>query len=147
MLVTSSFSFSHNVFSPPFPPPPLIFFFNFLFIFIWSSENTFNLDQSKFLSFGKELRNKLRKSMVYTHWSPRLNPFPKDKFYTLPIWKSLQTTISNLTKNGRKLSKQVEKTVGKGEIARYEQFLLFPQCFQKSCFPWVSKRCHGVGMG
>ena len=23
------------------------------------------------------------------------------------------------------------KTVGKGEIARYEQFLLFPLCFQK----------------
>ena len=26
--------------------------------------------------------------------------------------------------------KQVENTVGKGEIARYEQFLLFSQCFQ-----------------
>ena len=24
--------------------------------------------------------------------------------------------------------------MGKGEIARYEQFLLFPQCFQKACF-------------
>ena len=23
--------------------------------------------------------------------------------------------------------------MGKGEIARYEQFLLFPQCFQKAC--------------
>ena len=33
--------------------------------------------------------------------------------------------------NGRKLSKQVENTVGKGEIARYEQFLLFPQCFKR----------------
>ena len=42
-------------------------------------------------------------------------------------------------KNGRKLSKRVENTVGKGEIARYEQFLLFPQCFQKACFPGVSK--------
>ena len=41
--------------------------------------------------------------------------------------------------NGRKLSKQVENTVGKGEIARYEQFLLFPQCFQKVCFPGASK--------
>ena len=28
---------------------------------------------------------------------------------------------------------------GKGEIARYEQFLLFPQCFQKACFPVGSK--------
>ena len=35
--------------------------------------------------------------------------------------------------NGRKFFKQVENTVGKGEIARYEQFLLFPQCFQKTC--------------
>ena len=34
---------------------------------------------------------------------------------------------------------KVENTVGKGEIARYEQFLLFPQCFQKACFPGASK--------
>ena len=26
-----------------------------------------------------------------------------------------------------------KKTVGKGEIARHEQFLFFPQCFQKTC--------------
>ena len=41
--------------------------------------------------------------------------------------------------NGRKLSKWVENTVGKGEIACYEQFLLFPQCFQNACFPGASK--------
>ena len=41
--------------------------------------------------------------------------------------------------NGRKLSNRVENTVGKGENARYEQFLLFPQCFQKVCFPGASK--------
>ena len=41
--------------------------------------------------------------------------------------------------NERKLSKRVENTVGKGEIARYEQFLLFLQCFQKACFPGASK--------
>ena len=29
--------------------------------------------------------------------------------------------------------------MGKGEIARYEQFLLFSQCFQKACFPGASK--------
>ena len=29
--------------------------------------------------------------------------------------------------------------MGKGEIARYEQFLLFPQCFQKAYFPGASK--------
>ena len=36
-------------------------------------------------------------------------------------------------KNAGKFSKWIENTVGKGEIARYEQFLLFPQCFQKTC--------------
>ena len=41
--------------------------------------------------------------------------------------------------NGRKLSKRVENTVGKGEIAHYEQFLLFPRCFQMACFPGASK--------
>ena len=30
----------------------------------------------------------------------------------------------------RKFTKQVENTVGKGEIAPYKQFLLFPWCFQ-----------------
>ena len=49
--------------------------------------------------------------------------------------------------NSRKLSKRVENTVGKGEIACYEQFLLFPKCFQKACFPGGVKRCRCVGMG
>ena len=30
-------------------------------------------------------------------------------------------------------SKWIENTVEKGEIACYEQFLVFPQCFQKPC--------------
>ena len=34
--------------------------------------------------------------------------------------------------NGRKFSKSVENTVGKGKIACYEQILIFPQCFQKT---------------
>ena len=33
----------------------------------------------------------------------------------------------------------LNNTVGKGEIAHYEQFLLFPQFFQKACFPGASK--------
>ena len=35
--------------------------------------------------------------------------------------------------NGRTLYNRIENIVGKGEIGRYEQFLLFPQCFQKTC--------------
>ena len=34
--------------------------------------------------------------------------------------------------NGRKFSVWVENTVGKGETALYEQFLLFQPCFQKT---------------
>ena len=49
--------------------------------------------------------------------------------------------------NGRKLSKRVENTVERGEIARYEQFLLFPPVFSKGLFPRGVKRCHCVGMG
>ena len=40
-------------------------------------------------------------------------------------------------KNGRKLSEKVENTVR--ATFCYEQFLLFPQCFQKACFPGASK--------
>ena len=48
--------------------------------------------------------------------------------------------------NGSKLSERVENSEDKGEIARYEQFLLFPQCL-KGLFPRGVKRCHCVGMG
>ena len=41
--------------------------------------------------------------------------------------------------NSKKLFKQVENTVGKGEIARYEQFLLFPTVFSKGFLPGASK--------
>ena len=67
-----------------------------------------------------------------------LNPLPVDKFFTLPNRMSLQTKISNLTKMEKKLSKEKENTVGKGEIARHEQFLLFQPCFRKACFPEAS---------
>ena len=34
--------------------------------------------------------------------------------------------------NGRIFSKWVKNTVGKGEFARFEQFILFPHCFHKT---------------
>ena len=40
---------------------------------------------------------------------------------------------------GIELSDSVENIVGKGEIARDEQFLPFPQCFQKLSVVDVSK--------
>ena len=40
---------------------------------------------------------------------------------------------------GKQLYDLVENIVGKEEIACYEQFLLFPQCFQKLSVVDVSK--------
>ena len=40
-------------------------------------------------------------------------------------------TISKFDENGGKSSKWKENTVGKGEITHYEQFLLFPQGFNR----------------
>ena len=67
------------------------------------------------------------------------NPLPDDKF--LDKFKLKQSADDNLKfdENSRKFSKWIENTLGKGEIARYEQFLLFPQCFQKAGFPGASK--------
>ena len=48
----------------------------------------------------------------------KLKEFPEDNF--------------KIDENGQKCSKRVENNVGKGEIALYRQFLLFPQCFQKA---------------
>ena len=76
-----------------------------------------------------------------------INLSPDDKI--LDRSKLKQSADDNFTsdENSRKFSKWVENTVGKGEIACYEQFLLFPQCFQKPLFPRGVKRCHCVGMG
>ena len=57
-------------------------------------------------------------------------------------WSKLKQSADEnfeFDENTRKLSKRVENTVGKREIARCEQFLLFTQCFQKACFPGASK--------
>ena len=65
-------------------------------------------------------------------------PLPDDKNLDRPKLK--QSSDDNFKfHNSRKFSKRVENTGGKGENARYEQFLLFPQYFQKACFPGASK--------
>ena len=60
------------------------------------------------------------------------NPFPNDKILNSSKQKEFADNNSKFNENGRKFSKWVENTVRKGEIARYEQFLLFPQRFQKT---------------
>ena len=49
------------------------------------------------------------------------------------LFQSLQTTISNLMKMEESSQDEEKNAVEKREIARYDQFLLFLQCFQKAC--------------
>ena len=69
------------------------------------------------------------KILLYHSVVKRLDSFPNNKFWTLPEFAH----DNFFDTNGRKFSKQVENTAGKGEIARYKQFLLFSQCFPNTC--------------
>ena len=82
------------------------------------------------------LKNKVCHSLLHDIY---LNPLPDDKILDWSKLKQFADDNFKFDENSRKFSRQVENTVGKGEIARHEQFLLFPQCFQKACFPGASK--------
>ena len=60
-------------------------------------------------------------------------PFPKRQILDWSKLKEVADDNFKYDENGRNLYECVENTVGKEEIARYEQFLLFPQCFRKTC--------------
>ena len=63
------------------------------------------------------------------------------QFWALPLQPQIKIWCQKHWPMGIQLS-CVEDIVGKEEIARYEQFLLFPQCFQKlpvaDALKWVS---------
>ena len=86
---------------------------------------------------GKMLENPhfllLRKIFSKASFLRAINPFPNDKYLDASKLKEFADDNFNFGESGEKLSKRIENTVGKGEIARYEQFLLFPQCFLKTC--------------
>ena len=63
----------------------------------------------------------------------QIQPFPEQQILDSSKLKEFADSNFNFDENGRKFFKQVENTVGKREIARFEQFLLFPRCFQKIC--------------
>ena len=68
-----------------------------------------------------------------------VNSLLDDKFLDSSKLKDFADDNFKFDQNSLKLFKPIENTVGRGEIARYEQFLLFPQCFQKTYFPGASK--------
>ena len=61
-----------------------------------------------------------------THRTKIFNPFPKRQILDSSKMKEFADDNFSFDENGRKFSKNVENTGGKGEIARYEQFLLPP---------------------
>ena len=66
----------------------------------------------------------------YRSFTSIVTPFPMDNNSD---WSKLKEFTDDNFKFDKKLSKRGENAVGKGEIVRYEQFLLFPLCFQKTC--------------
>ena len=58
---------------------------------------------------------------------------PKQHILDSSKLKEFADVDFNFDENDRKFFKRVENKVGKGEIAHFEQFLFFPQCFQKTC--------------
>ena len=59
--------------------------------------------------------------------------FPKREILDLSNLKKLADGNFTCDENGGKFSERVENTVGKVEIARNEQFLLFLLFFLKTC--------------
>ena len=88
--------------------------------------NHFNLHKN-------DLKVLIHEQSLFSMW--KISQIRFSKILLLPTLSLSQTTNKlkefaddnfKFNKNGRKLSKQIENTAGKGEIARYEQFLLFP---------------------
>ena len=69
----------------------------------------------------------------------KYKPFPIRQILNSSKLKQSKDDNFKFDETSRKFSKRLENTVSKGEIARYEQFLLYPQCFQKAHFQGASK--------
>ena len=76
---------------------------------------------------------------LYQTMKLKVNPLPDNNILDWSKLKQFADDNFKFDENSRNFSKQVENTVDKGKIARYEEFLLFPQCFQKAGFPGASK--------
>ena len=135
MLVTSIFSFSHNV--STLSKREIIFLLSFN-----PSPNNTILDRTKLKTLADDKLNnaKTRISVFerventvgkgenagYQHFLLYPQCFPKPS----SLW-SLKDRIS--------VFERVENTVGKGENAGYQHFLLYPQCFPKPSSLWSLK--------
>ena len=73
-------------------------------------------------------------------------PFPKQQIFYPSKLKEFADNNFKCDEHVKKFSTQVENTVGKGKTAHYEQFLLFPQCFQKTCTADKNQGLFGKGL-
>ena len=89
-----------------------------------------NLDKSKILLFGKEVRVDENLMSVLSLYN-RLT-LPKQQILDSSKQEEIADNNFKFDENGRKFSKWLANNVGKGKIAFYEQFFLFPHCFQKT---------------
>ena len=67
-------------------------------------------------------------SEIHLNYFRSVNPFPNNKFWTLPNGKSLQTTILNALKMAESSPDRVENTVAKGKTS------FFPTVFSKDLY-------------
>ena len=79
-----------------------------------------------------ELKAFKRHTTLLNHWILWLTLSQMTNFRLFQIERVCRRQFQILS-NGGKFSKREENTVGKGDIAHYEQFLFFPLCFQKTC--------------
>ena len=64
------------------------------------------------------------------HQLTPINPSPHMSIRGSSNTAANKNLMSKIWTNGEQLPDQVQNIVGKGEIAHYEHFLLFPECFQ-----------------
>ena len=79
---------------------------------------------------------------MFSMQSVSLNPLTLSQTTNFRLFQMLRLCRQQF-QIGRKWQNVIKKgrnTVGKGEIAGYKQFLLFPQCFQKTCSTDTSKQ-------
>ena len=80
-----------------------------------------------------------------------VNSLPNDRFLDWFKLRAFADNELNLTEKLKFVLGRVENIVGKGENADFQDFLLFPQCFQMASFSRslkvgiVLKRVNGFG--
>ena len=92
---------------------------------------SFSLNVFKYLFLVSLKTGLCSRGLRYYPGSVKL--FPKRQILDSSKLKETADDHFKFDEKGRQFSKREENTVEKGEIARYEQFLFFPQCFQKTC--------------